>query len=105
MALRENGILTVPDGLDCVSLTVGTTFVQPAALTFAAHNLKRTVIQSNQPIRWTASGSDDPTATFGLKLLAGDTLIYDGSITNLKFIRDAAASADATLIIHYFGLS
>jgi len=105
MSLRENGILTVPDGLDCVALTVSTTSVQPAALTFPAHNLKRVVIQTDQPVRWVASSIDTPTSTFGLKLVAGETLVYDGSITNLKFIRDTSATGDASVTLHYFGLT
>lgn len=105
MALRENGILTVPDGIDCVTLTVGTAAVGPAALTFPAHNLKRVVIQATDKIRWTAAASAPPTATFGLTLDENSVLVYDGPITNLRFIRDSSTSADVTLTLHYFGLT
>lgn len=101
---HETGILVVPDGLDCVTLSVGTTPTGLAALVFPAHHLRRTVIQTTQPVRWIAS-PDSPSASFGLLLRDGDTLVYDGSINTLTFVRDASASGDALLTVHYFGLT
>jgi hypothetical protein len=102
---REGGILVVPDGLDCVALTVTASVTTLAARTFPEHQYRRAVVQTDQPVRWTASPTDSPSGTFGLLLEAGQTLVYDGNLNELEFIRAAGASADATLIIHYFGLS
>ena len=102
---HANGILVVPDGLDCVSLTVNTSVTPPAARTFPEHAYRRAVIQTSQPVRWTASPTDDPSSSFGLLLVSGQTLVYDGNLSNLKFIRDATATGDATVIIHYFGMT
>lgn len=104
-SLVVQGVLVVPDGLDCVSLTVGATATALAARSFPAHAARRAVIQSDQPIRWTAASSAPPTATFGLHLAAEDTLVYDGALDALRFIRASDATGDATVIIHYFGLT
>jgi len=102
-----NGTLVVPDGLDAVALTVSTAAVGPAALTFPAHNLRRIVIQTTGKTRWTAApgSGNDPTSTFGLLLDTGQTLVYDGPITDLKFIRDTTQATDVTVTLHYFGLT
>ena len=102
--MRENGILVVPNGLDVVSLSVPAAVTSLAARSFPAHQYRRAVIQTDQPVRWTASPTDEPSASFGLLLAAGETLVYDGGLDNLKFFRATAATGDATLIIHYFGL-
>ena len=101
---RENGTLVVPSGLECVSLAVGASVTPLAARDYPEHHYRRAVIQTNQPVRWTASPDpdNDPTTTFGLLLEAGQTLVYDGTLENLRFVR--ASASDATLIIHYFGL-
>jgi hypothetical protein len=101
--MRENGVLVVPNGLECVTLTVGTSPVPLPARALAPHMYRRAVVQTDQPIRWTAA-PDPPTSTFGLVLEDGQTLVYDGNLDTLKFIRAASATGDATLMIHYFGL-
>lgn len=102
--LVTKGVLVVPQGLDCVTLSVSISAVPLAALTFPAHTLRRTVVQSDQPIRWTAA-DDAPTSTFGMHLAAMDTLVYDGNIENLRFIRASDSTGTATVTIHYFGLT
>ena len=101
---RESGVLVVPNGLECVSLTVTTSVTPLAARTSAPHMYRRAVIQTDQPVRWTADANNPPTSTFGLTLRSGETLVYDGQLDNLKFIRDAAATQNASVSIHYFGL-
>jgi hypothetical protein len=65
------------------------------------------VIQTTGKTRWTAApgAGNDPTSAFGLLLDVNQTLVYDGKITDLKFIRDAAQATDVTVTLHYFGLS
>ena len=102
----QGGVLVVPSGLDVVTLTVSTAAVGPVALSFPAHNLRRTVAQASGKLRWTAApgASTHPTATFGLKLDVDQTLVHDGDLENLRFIRDAAQGSDVTVTLHYFGL-
>lgn len=104
MALRENGILVVTSGKAWTTLTVSTTAVSPVALTFPAHELRRTVIQTSQAVRWSAVPGSPPTATTGLQLKPDFTLVYDGPASDLLFIKDSTASADAAVTLHYFGL-
>lgn len=103
--VKENGVLVVPAGLECVSLAVTASVTPLAPRLYPEHQYRRAVIQTDQPVRWTASPDpdNDPTATFGILLEAGQTLVYDGILENLRFVRTTAASA--TLIVHYFGLA
>ena len=88
-----------------MELTVGTSAVGPDPLSFPDHHLRRIVVQTTEMIRWTAAESAPPAADFGMKLDELATLVYDGPIQYLKFIRDASAGADATVTLHYFGIS
>lgn len=103
--VKENGVLVVPAGLECVSLAVDASVTPLADRVHPEHQYRRAVIQTDQPVRWTASPDpdNDPTATFGILLEAGQTLVYDGLLENLRFIR--TSGVNATLIIHYFGLA
>lgn len=44
-----------------------------------------------QSVRWRDDGTN-PTATVGMPLSAGDTLIYDGDLSAIKFIETAASA-------------
>lgn len=101
--VRENGTLTVPAGLECVSLAVGAAVTPLAARIYPAHQYRRAVVQTTAPVRWTASPDpdNDPSDTFGMILEDGQTLVYDGDLDNLRFYR---VTTDAILTIHYFGL-
>jgi len=101
--MRENGVLVVPNGLDVASLTVSTSVVPLPAREHPSHMYRRAVIQTDATIRWTASETP-PADDFGLLLEAGQTLVFDGALDTLRFIRDASASSDASVTIHYFGL-
>lgn len=102
--MRESGVLVVPNGLELASLTVSTTAVALAARVHPAHHYRRAVVQTDGTIRWSAASANPPTSTFGLLLEEGQTLVYDGDLATLKFIRDASQGTDVTLMIHYFGL-
>lgn len=102
--MRENGVLVVPNGLECVAVAVDTSVTPLPARTSPAHMYRRAVVQTDQPVRWTASAADPPSATFGLLLEEGQTLVYDGDLDTLQFIRASTATGDATLTTHYFGL-
>jgi hypothetical protein len=65
----------------------------PATATFA-------LIQNNgtQPARWRDDGPD-PTASTGLRIKVGDTLLYDGNLAALELIREGDG---CTLDIAYY---
>lgn len=93
------------------SLSVG---IAPVGLSLPGGNHtrpRRALIQvRNQPIRWRADGTP-PTDISGQFVGAGNYIewtdpsdFYDayGLIANVKFVRDAAAGADATLEVAFF---
>ena len=94
----------VPVRLDVVGseiLTVGTT-VQ--ALTPPADQDIISVfieVQGNA-VRWMAFGN--PTASAGHYLAAGETAVLMLDPDSLRFVRDTAASGDATLVVDYLGI-
>jgi hypothetical protein len=50
------------------------------------------LIQSlNQNVRWRDDGSN-PTTSVGMRLHAGETMLYTGNLRNLKFIEEAAGA-------------
>lgn len=61
------------------------------------------ILQNNttQAIRWrdTPAGTN-PSASLGQRILAGDTLTYDGTLANLELIAEAAGTG--TLDIVYY---
>lgn len=53
---------------------------------------------TGQPVRWRDDGTA-PTATIGMTLAVGDTLLYTGNLHQLRFIETAAS---AVLNISYY---
>ena len=85
-------------------ITVGTTFVNLLRPQAATHAI---ITVESQPVRWRMNRN--PTATVGSRLAVGDALewmeplvIYSNLLDTLRFIRDTAATADATLDVQYF---
>src|SRR5512146_194756 len=104
MPFYEQGYLIVQDGLHYEELTVGTTVTGPAE---APAGTRRAMVQVTfAPIRWLALASKGlhPTGSFGLELDDGDYFVYDGPPSDLEFIRDSAATQNAIVRIHYFGV-
>lgn len=56
----------------------------------------------NQPVNWRDDGVD-PTSTTGMAMLADESLVFDGVMTNFKLIRDSAATGDADVRVAYYG--
>lgn len=56
------------------------------------------ITAETQAVRWRDDGTD-PTGTVGMPLAAGATLQYDGDLTKIKFIEQAAS---AKLNITYY---
>lgn len=54
---------------------------------------------TSQNVRWTDDGVTTPTATVGMRLQVGETFLYNGSFSNIRFIQEAAT---ATLNISYY---
>lgn len=52
----------------------------------------------NQNIRWRDDGTD-PTANVGMRLHAGETFFYPGSLKAIKFIEEAA-SAEVNVTVY-----
>jgi hypothetical protein len=99
----ENGVLIVSQGFGYEELAVSTSAVGPAAIP-AGKQIRRMLIQVHfGDIRWLAVPGEDPTSSYGVKLLAGDFFVYDGPPEDITFIRDSASTNPPTLGIHYFG--
>ena len=89
MALFEQGILIVQNGLGYEELPVSTSAVGFADIP-VGNSVRRALIQVNDgDIRWIAAPNDVPTASRGIKLVAGDFFVYDGSTEAISFIQDA----------------
>jgi hypothetical protein len=56
------------------------------------------IVCENQGIRWRDDGVA-PTATVGMPLAAGSTLVYDGDLTRFRMIQQAAT---ATINVAYY---
>lgn len=81
-------------------LTVSTTAV---GLPNISERARRTVIRVvGQPVNWTDHPDDTPTGTFGMPLLADETLVFDGNPYDLKLIRASTATGDADVRIAYY---
>jgi hypothetical protein len=102
MALFEQGILIVQNGLGYEELPVSTSAIGLASI--PANGVRRALIQVNDgDIRWIAVPGELPTASRGIKLSAGDFFVYDGDPEDILFIQDASSSLAPTLGVHYFG--
>lgn len=53
---------------------------------------------TGKDVRWTDDGTT-PTATLGMVLVVGDSLMYDGDLRRIKFIE---TSATAVLNVSYY---
>ena len=76
-------------------LTVG---VAAVGLTVPAGSSKAVVAVESNAVRYRIDGTN-PTATDGMPLAAGTTVVIVGALASLKLIRQ---SADATLQVTYF---
>jgi hypothetical protein len=56
------------------------------------------IVPEGQGVRWRDDGTA-PTATIGMPLAAGAVLVYDGDLTRIRFIQQAAT---ATLNVSYY---
>jgi hypothetical protein len=56
------------------------------------------IVPEGQGVRWRDDGTA-PTATVGMPLAAGAVLEYDGDLTRIRFIQQAAT---ATLNVSYY---
>lgn len=65
---------------------------------------RRVVLRTvGQPVNYTDTDGESPTAIFGFPLLADETLVYDGDPDLLQLIRSSSASGDADVRIAYYG--
>lgn len=100
MARYHQGQPTRLDVVDTEILTVSTT---PVGLTVPSDpSILGVFIEvQDQPVRWRPKTA--PTDSAGFKLAAGDTasLFFDPS--DIQFIRDSSATADATVVAAYLG--
>lgn len=56
------------------------------------------IVPETQAVRWRDDGVN-PTATVGMPLAVGATLVYDGDLTKIRFFQQAAT---ATLNVSYY---
>lgn len=88
------------NALGHAQLTVSTTV---ALLPDPPSFTRRTVIRVlDQPVNWTDVAAQEPEGDFGMPLLAGETLVFDGDPNHLKLIRAAAATGDADVRIAFY---
>lgn len=76
-----------------------TSMSSAAGLTVPAGSEAALLEAEDQNIRWRDDGTD-PTTTVGMTLYAGDTLIYTGKLSTIKFIEETAT---AKLNVSYYG--
>ena len=74
-----------------VTTVVGLTS-PPAQATYAI------IIPETNGIRWRDDGTD-PTATVGMPVAAGSTLVYDGDLSKIKIV---SQTGTATVNVSYF---
>ena len=67
------------------SLASAQTLTPPAGATFAL------VACEGQSVRWRDDGTS-PTASVGMELMVGQTLVYDGPLAAISFIQEAASA-------------
>lgn len=77
--------------------TTNVGFQQIAVLTTAQsltvpRDARAALIQTEtQPVRWRDDGTN-PTAAIGMRLIVGETLYYDGELSKLRVIEEAASA-------------
>lgn len=102
MAKFHQGQPSRLDALDTEILTVGTEAVglNPPA----QGNILGVFVEiQGQPVRWMPDGTN-PTAATGFLLKKDDTATFFIDPSKIKFIRDAAATGDATVVVAYLGV-
>ncbi len=104
MAKYEQGMLVLHAPLGHTNLTVSTAAVSLPTLP-ALDRIRRVVIRTvDQPVNWQDDGLD-PSTTSGMYLATGDTLVYDGTRSDLlRLIRAASATSNADVRIAYYGI-
>ena len=100
MARYHSGQPTRLDVIDTEILTVSTTAVGPTTPTDPSI-LGIFVEIQDQPVRWLPKTA--PTDSSGFKLAAGDTATLFLDPSDIQFIRDSSATADATVVVAYLG--
>ncbi len=104
MAKYEQGMVVLHAPLGHAVLSVTTSAVALPSIP-TLDRIRRVVIRAvDQPINWQDDGVD-PSSTTGMYLAAGDTLIYDGTRSDLiRLIRAASATTNADVRIAYYGI-
>ncbi len=82
------------------SLSASTALTVPATDTngMAAEPTLALIVAETQGVRWRDDGTA-PTASVGMPLAAGVPLSYDGDLTKIRFIQQAAS---ATINVSYY---
>jgi hypothetical protein len=95
MIIEPNAFRVEVDSFEQLTIStssIGLTNVRPTATYLRARLL-------GGPVRMRFDGKGDPTSTTGVQLRDGDVLELDSltQIRNLRLVRDAIATADASL--------
>jgi len=69
-----------------------TSLSSATALTVPAGSSYAVIRAQTQAVRWRDDGTS-PTASVGIPLGTSDTLVYDGNLSAIKFIEQAASAA------------
>lgn len=100
---HEGGLQVMYVPLGHAQVTVGASAVSLPNIPTLWRVRRATVRAVGQPINWRDDGVD-PTNTVGMKLDAGDTLVYDGDMTKFRMITDASAVGSADVRVAYHGV-
>ena len=100
MSESLKGITSCMGYQQITSLSAATALTVPAA---NRNGLKQQptlafITAETQGVRW-RDDDTDPTASVGMPLAAGETLVYDGDLTKIKFIEQTAS---AKLNVSYY---
>ena len=91
--------MAVPVGYQQItSLAASTALTIPT--TFPQRPVRCIIRPQAQAVRWRDDGVA-PTASVGYPLNVGDELLYDGELSNIRFIEQAASAA--INVAYYYG--
>jgi hypothetical protein len=96
MSLKQTSVLGGYEQITGLSSVKGLTVPDPKdgqKITFAVIECE------SQTVRW-RDDLTDPTTSVGMRLEPGDVIEYDGNLTTIKFIEEAAS---AKLNVSYYG--
>ncbi len=101
----------MPEGTNCVGFQALVVSTTANGMTIPARANGCIIVTETDKIRWRADGTN-PGSSTGVYCAAASTLTFDSwsaprkdwkqVMRAIKFIRDTASAADATLQIHYF---